>query len=110
MLCFRRCVSAIVNQIASRGFFLCVLAVMAVHAFAKTRAKPGDGPPIVCPSRPKDSRGETVYKNQGPDEKDQPVIAGKLVLLRPFNLLPAPPRLRGHPGREEVIVEGVAER
>ncbi len=64
---------------------------MAVHAFAKTRAKPGDGPPIVCPSRPKDSRGETVYKNQGPDEKDQPVIAGKLILPRPIKLSdPAP--------------------
>lgn len=83
---------------------------MTGHALGKTHARPAVVRQSSVRLRPKDSCGEIVYKNQGPDEKDQPVIAGKLVLLRPFNLLPAPPRLRGHPGREEVIVEGVAER
>jgi TonB family protein len=49
---------------------------------ALTQVKPSDfvvnhdGPLVVSPTLPKDSRDEIVYTNQGQTEKDQPVVPG----------------------------------
>jgi hypothetical protein len=88
--------------------FVCLAIAILPRAFGKAKPNPYDGPPILCPSLPKDSRAETVYKNQTPDEKNQPVVAGKLVLPRPIKLeQPTFPQSRFGAKWKEVMVEGV---
>ena len=41
-------------------------------------------PTIVSPKHPTDSLGETVYEQQGKEDKDQPIVPGVLVPPRPI--------------------------
>ncbi len=70
------------------------------------------GPFIVSPSRPKDTRGETVYETQGPDQMDQTVVAGTLIQPVPIKLPNPkfPKSLKKSHADADVTVEGVIAR
>ncbi len=71
----------------ARVFALCVLPLAVTFPVsAKHKDKPVV---IVSPTHAKDSRGETVYKIQGDNEKSQPAIPGAFVPPKVLNL-PAP--------------------
>ena len=73
------------------AFLLCTCVMLylpvTAQAFGK-KTKIRSGPPVVSPSRPIDSRGETVYEVQGPSQENQPVVPGIFVLPSSINIVP----------------------
>jgi TonB family protein len=67
-------------------------------------------PPIVSPTHPTDSRGETVYESQGDDQKDRPIVPG--IFTNPSAIktpLPKYPKsLKKGRAPADVTVEGIA--
>lgn len=63
--------------------------LLGIHAGAQTKMETKTAPAIVCPTHPKDSRGEVVYVPQSKDEMDQPVVPGVLLPPSPVNI-PSP--------------------
>ncbi len=90
-------------------FLLIAFRATTLSAQDDVKTLGGEGPPIVVPSRPRDSRGEIVYKNQGSDEKDQPAVPGTLVQPVPIKLPGAkyPKSLKRARAGGDVTVEGV---
>jgi hypothetical protein len=59
---------------------LCGTAVAQSKTVVKQGEQKRNCPFIVSPSRPSDSRGETVYEIQGADQMDIPAVPGACVL------------------------------
>jgi protein TonB len=66
-------------------FLASSLALEPTIAAAQQEASDA-GPQIVSPTRPKDSRGETVYEGRRHPQKDQQVVSGIFVQASPIKM------------------------